>query len=118
MSWGMSQKVGSVSYSEARSPFQRLDAADVGTHAYSEATARVIDAEVHALVAEAYVQVESLLRAHRPTLDRIAQELRQHELLDTQQLLEILAETGVDLETLPTQAGSNPAEMTISALSC
>ena len=61
----------------------------------------MIDEEVHALVAEAYEQVESLLRAHQPTLDRIAQELRRHELLDTRQLLAILAETGVALELIP-----------------
>ncbi|MGH2505708.1 MAG: ATP-dependent zinc metalloprotease FtsH, partial [Ktedonobacterales bacterium] len=103
MSWGMSEKVGKVSYSEARSPFRGLEAADFATQTYSEATARVIDAEVHALVAEAYGQVESLLRAHQPTLDRIAQELRRHELLDTRQLLAILAETGADLLPLPTQ---------------
>src|SRR6185437_4830703 len=96
MCWGMSEKIGSVSYSEARSPFRGLEAADFGTQVYSEATARVIDAEVQALVAEAYGQVESLLRAHQPTLARIAQELRRHELLDTKQLLTILEETGVD----------------------
>jgi cell division protease FtsH len=95
MSWGMSKKVGSVSYSEARSPFRGLEASDFATRGYSEETARAIDAEVHALVAEAYGQVELLMRAHQPTLNRIAQELRQHELLDTKQLLAILAETGV-----------------------
>ena len=118
MCWGMSKKVGSVSYSEARSPFRGLEAADFGTQAYSEATARVIDEEVHALVAEAYGQVKSLLRAHQPTLDRIAQELRRHELLDTKQLLAILAETGVDLGPLPTQTGQDPAEMTTNSVSC
>jgi cell division protease FtsH len=103
MCWGMSQKVGLVSYSEARSPFRGLEAAAFATSAYSEETARVIDAEVHTLVSEAYGQVESLLRAHQPTLDRIAEELRRHELLDAKQLLAILAETSADLWPLPTQ---------------
>jgi cell division protease FtsH len=110
MCWGMSEQVGSVSYSEARSPFHGLEAADFSTQTYSEATARVIDAEVHALVAEAYRQVESLLRAHQPTLDRIAQELRRHELLDAKQLLAILAETGADLGPLPEQERVAPSE--------
>jgi cell division protease FtsH len=101
MCWGMSEKIGSVSYSGARSPFRGLEAADFATLGYSEATARVIDAEVQALVSEAYGQVESLLRAHQPTLARIAQELRRQELLDTKQLLAILEETGVDLRLLP-----------------
>lgn len=101
MSWGMSEQIGSVSYSEARSPFQGLDAEDFAAQGYSEATARVIDAEVHALVAEAYGQVVLLLRAHQPTLDRIAQDLRLHELLDAKQLQSILAETGAALEPFP-----------------
>ena len=94
MSWGMSEKLGTVSFREEHSPFRGLEAADASSRAYSEETARVIDEEVHTLVSEAYRQVESLLRAHQPTLDRIAQELRRHELLDTKQLLAILAETG------------------------
>ena len=115
MCWGMSEKVGTVSYSEERSPFRGLATADFGTHAYSEATARVIDEEVHALVAEAYEQVESLLRAHQPTLDRIAQELRRHELLDTRQLLAILAETGGALEVLPDAGRAEPPAATLPA---
>jgi cell division protease FtsH len=98
MAWGMSEKVGKVTYSEARSPFRGLEGADFSTKGYSEETARVIDEEVHALVAEAYCQVESRLRAHRSTLDRIAEELRRHELLDTKQLQEILAEMGIALK--------------------
>jgi cell division protease FtsH len=50
MCWGMSQKIGFVSYSEARRSFRGLEAADFATQTYSEATARVIDAEVQALV--------------------------------------------------------------------
>jgi cell division protease FtsH len=110
MSWGMSEKVGRVSYSEARSPFRGLEGADFAPQAYSEETACVIDAEVHALVAEAYGQVEALLRAHRPTLDRIAEELRRHELLDTKQLLAILAETGVALGVIPNSGEADSVE--------
>jgi cell division protease FtsH len=113
--WGMSKKVGTVSYSEERSPFRGLEAVDFGTQAYSEATSRVIDEEVHALVAEAYGQVESRLRAHQLTLDRIAQELRQHELLDTKQLLAILAETGVALEVIPNAARAEPPAAALPA---
>ena len=62
---------------------------------------------MHALVAEAYEQVKALLSAHRPTLDRVAQELRRQETLDAKQLSQILMETGVDPKHLPTQAGQD-----------
>ena len=69
-----------------------------------------IDEEVHDIVEQAYEQVKSLLRDHRPTLDRIAQELRRHEVIDNKQLMAILAETGVDLATLPTPEGQEIAD--------
>lgn len=101
--WGMSDKVGTVSFSDRGSPFNGPAPMEFGNREYSEETARVIDEEVHTIVSEAYEQVKALLREHRPTLDRIAQELRRHEIIDNKQLMAILAETGVDLATLPPQ---------------
>ena len=108
--WGMSDKVGTVSFSDRSSPFNGLGSMELGNREYSEETARVIDEEVHDIVEQAYDQVKSLLRQHRPTLDRIAQELRRHEVIDNKQLMAILAETGVDLTTLPTPEGQEIAD--------
>ena len=117
--WGMSKQVGLVSLSQEHSPFLvGAEREEFEPRMYSETTARVIDTEVRILVSVAYAQVKSLLREHWLTLDRIAQELRRHEFLDTRQLLELLADTGVDLETLPTQMRQEPAEMAISSPSC
>ena len=103
--WGMSDKVGTVSFSDRSSPFNGPGSMEFGNREYSEETARIIDEEVHDIVDRAYAQVKALLREYRPTLDRIAQELRRHEIIDNKQLMAILAETGVDLTTLPTPEG-------------
>jgi cell division protease FtsH len=93
--WGMSQRVGLISFSDRPSPFGL--GVEMGQRDYSEATATVIDEETRDLVQTAYQRVRQLLEAHHPTLDRIADELRRHETLDAKQLTIILIETGVSL---------------------
>jgi cell division protease FtsH len=93
--WGMSQRVGLLSFSDRPNPFGPN--ADFAQREYSEATAQVVDEETRDIVQSAYQQVRLLLQAHRPTLDRIAEELRRHETLDAKQLNQILIETGISL---------------------
>ena len=93
--WGMSQRVGLLSFSDRPSPFGV--GGDLGQREYSETTATVVDEETRDLVQTAYQRVKMLLDAHRPTLDRIAEELRRQETLDARQLAQILVETGVSL---------------------
>ena len=97
--WGMSSKIGAISYSDRGSPFQGIGNAEFGNREYSEETAKTIDEEVHDIVESAYAQVVTLLTKYRPTLDRVAQELRRHEVIDNKQLMAILTETGVELDT-------------------
>jgi cell division protease FtsH len=99
--WGMSKRVGLLSFSDRPSPFGM--SSDFGTRDYSEQTAAIIDEEARQLIDEAYVQVRKLLSDHRVTLERIAQELRRQETVDAKQLSQILIETGVSLaEAAPT----------------
>ncbi|HEV8192945.1 MAG TPA: ATP-dependent zinc metalloprotease FtsH [Ktedonobacterales bacterium] len=99
--WGMSSRVGLVSFSDRPNPFGMN--ADYGQRDYSEATAALIDEETRNLVQTAYQQVKNMLVEHRATLERIAQELRRQETIDAQQLSQILVETGVSLaEVAPT----------------
>ncbi len=100
MRWGMSEKIGTISYSDRSSPFMGIGNSEFGNREYSEETAKTIDEEVHDIVEVAYAQVKALLTKYRPTLDRVAQELRRHEIIDNKQLMTILAETGVELDTL------------------
>jgi cell division protease FtsH len=91
--WGMSERLGTISYSEHEDPFARTVLA-TGGREYSEQTASVIDEEVNRIVKRAYERAVGLLTEHRETLDRIARALRTHETLDARQLRAILGETG------------------------
>jgi cell division protease FtsH len=93
--YGMSDRLGLISFSERSSPFGA--GGDFGQRDYSDATAAVIDEETRELVQTAYQRVKQLLIEHKPTLERIAAELRRHETLDARQLGQILIETGVSL---------------------
>ncbi len=102
--WGMSDRVGLVSFSDRPSPFSA--GGDMGQRDYSDATAAMIDEETHSLVETAYKQVRQMLTDHRATLERIALELRRHETLDAKQLAQILVETGVSLAEVAPTAGA------------
>jgi len=91
--WGMSERVGTISFSERSSPFTM--GGDTGAPSdYSETMAELIDAEVERIVNTSYARAIELMTTHRATLDRIARELRLHETLDAKQLRRILEETG------------------------
>ncbi|MEO7018920.1 MAG: ATP-dependent zinc metalloprotease FtsH [Ktedonobacteraceae bacterium] len=91
--WGMSERLGTISYSEREDPFAGTSLASK-SHDYSNKTAAVIDAEVNRMVKWAYERAVGLLSEHKHTLDRIARELRLHETIDASQLRKIMEETG------------------------
>lgn len=98
--WGMSERMGTISFSERQSPF--AGGGDTGAPSdYSEETAQVIDEEVERIVRTCYTQTLGLIEGHRATLDRIAQELRRQETIDAAQLQAILKETGVSAPAHP-----------------
>jgi cell division protease FtsH len=91
--WGMSERLGAISFSEREDPFAGTSLA-TGSREYSEKTATIIDEEVNRIVKWAYDAAVNLLTIHRATLDRIAKDLRLHETLDARQLRKILEDTG------------------------
>jgi cell division protease FtsH len=91
--WGMSERLGTISFSERSSPFAGGNE-NVAPSDYSEATAEAVDDEVERIVSTSYARAVELLTTHRPTLDRIAQELRRNEVVDARQLQQIMEETG------------------------
>jgi len=97
--WGMSERLGTVSFSDRDDPFAGTALAS-GSHEYSEKTATIIDEEVDRLVKNAYNRAVHLLTEHRVTLDRIAHALRLYETIDAKQLREIMVETGA-IESAP-----------------
>ena len=108
--WGMSERVGTVSFSERASPF--LSGADTGAPSdYSETTAEAIDEEVDRIVRMCYARAVELIMTYRPTLDRIAQELRKNETIDARHLQDILRETGVTPPPKDTSVKTAPIEI-------
>src|SRR5438094_6522374 len=87
--WGMSERLGTISYSEREDPFAGTALA-TGSREYSEKTATVIDEEVNRIVKWAYDRAVRLLTEQRETLDRLARSLRLHETLDARQLRAII----------------------------
>lgn len=91
--WGMSERLGTISYSEREDPFAGTMLAS-NSREYSEKTAAIIDEEVDRIVKWAHNRALTLVSEHRETLDRIAKALRLYETIDAKQLREIMMETG------------------------
>jgi cell division protease FtsH len=85
--WGMSTSLGQVALSSGGDGF--LGDVD-GPRAYSEATATRVDAEVKALLDEAYQRVRTLLEGHRNDLDHIVATLLERETLHAEEFAAIM----------------------------
>ncbi len=109
--WGMSERLGTISFSDRQSPFSSGGETGAPSN-YSEETAELIDEEVDRIVRSSYVNAVALLTTYRPTLDRIAQELRRKETIDSKQMLAIMEETGAPIAS--TQFSSNPNQPAIT----
>jgi cell division protease FtsH len=83
--WGMSPKVGAVNYAEEGSA-----AIAFGTqHAYSDATAELIDSEVKRISDECLAQAVELLKVNRVKLDALAHALLEHDTLYAEEILRV-----------------------------
>ncbi len=105
--WGMSERLGTISFSERTSPFMSGGLTGAPQD-YSETTAEAIDEEVERIVGMCYNRAIELLQAHRPTLDRMAQELRKHETINAGQLRQIMEETGAEIVAPQTPSQALP----------
>jgi len=56
----------------------------------SEETARKIDVEIHRIISEQYTRATTIITAHRPALDKIAEALLEHETIEGKHVLEII----------------------------
>ena len=78
--YGMSKRLGPVGFASG-SPMY-LGGEEVRSRSYAEETQRVIDEEVEGLLREAERRATDLLSAHRDALDRLVQDLTEHETVD------------------------------------
>jgi cell division protease FtsH len=68
---------------------------------YSEATAVEIDSEIRRLVGAAHDRAKDIVVSHRPVLDRIAQALLEHEVLEGEEVYKMVSDfTGLPVERL------------------
>ena len=82
--WGMSDKVGPISYSSEKEIFIGRDMA---SHvSYSEATAAVIDEEVQRIIMDALEKARKLLKDHKPLLDTMARVLVERETIFSEEV--------------------------------
>ena len=78
--YGMSERLGPVGFSSGAP--QYLGGEELRSRSYAEDTQRVIDEEVAALLRKADARATELLGAHRDALERLVEDLMEHETVD------------------------------------
>jgi cell division protease FtsH len=97
--YGMSEKLGPITFERERRPLFLETMMPPGTKDYSEATALEIDREVAALVERAHRRAREILDQHRDTLEKVAQVLLDKEVLEGEELRELLNKKGEEKVT-------------------
>lgn len=86
--YGMSEKIGAVSYSSDEEIFVGRDYEKTKT--YSEQTAGLIDQEVKAIIDRAYAKCVSLLEANSERLHEVADFLLKYDTMSRQQFTDCM----------------------------
>ena len=93
--YGMSDKLGPINYgSGSTEVFIGRDMGQVKD--YSNETAAKIDAEVHAIIADAYKKTEDILNAHMDKLHEVAGYLIKHEKMSGETFDQVMNNTYVE----------------------
>jgi cell division protease FtsH len=92
-SYGMSEKLGPLSYDRGGPTFLSPPGAPREKD-YSEETARTIDAEVRAFVESAYVTARTIITPRREAIMKIALVLLQKEVIEGEELKALLKQHG------------------------
>ncbi len=86
--WGMSDKVGPMSFSSSGPVFLGDDM--MGTKDFSEETGRVIDEETQRILLDMEERCQQLMKANRGALDLIARGLLEHETLSGDEVMRLV----------------------------
>ncbi|KVN02377.1 ATP-dependent zinc metalloprotease FtsH [Burkholderia diffusa] len=105
MQYGMSEKVGLATLDDGAPQGGAPGVWTPGDGHCSEHTAQLIDEEVRALLEDAHARVTATLGEHRDALERIALSLLQHESIDHDMLVTLIAPPDdADVTPRPAQA--------------
>jgi cell division protease FtsH len=88
--YGMSDRLGPVSYQENGTAFLPAVASRAREHNYSEQTAREIDEEIRRILDDSLARVHTLLARRRPALEDLAARLLAKEVIEAGELAEVL----------------------------
>jgi cell division protease FtsH len=102
--WGMSDELGMVQLAPAGNPYLDGSAMYAGEKPISDATARLVDAEIQRIISQCHEEAKRVLTRYREQLDRLVAALLAQETLDER---EILAVTGFALSTPGETRGAN-----------
>jgi cell division protease FtsH len=98
--WGMSETLGPLTYGKKEE--QIFLGKEFNRHQdYSEATALKIDAEIKRIVTEQYERAQRTLTDNREVLNRVAEALLEHEVLDAEQLKALVEGRPIEVRTAP-----------------
>lgn len=87
--FGMTKELGPLSYGEKEE--QIFLGREFNQHRdYSEKTAEVIDALMKSLIEEQLARAQKILTKHRDELDRLANALLEHEMLDSEEIARVI----------------------------
>ena len=109
--WGMSESLGPLTYGKKEE--QIFLGKEFNRHQdYSEATAQKIDTEVKRVVTEQYTRATRILTENRDALERIAEALLEHEVLDARQLKHLIAGEPIEAKVVasPASPGAGGAQ--------
>jgi len=92
--WGMSDNLGPLAYGKKEE--QIFLGREFAQHRdYSEETARLIDAEISAIVTQSYEKAKEIIQGNMDTLQRLASALLEKEVLDGNQIERIIKDEAV-----------------------
>ncbi|MBM4121879.1 MAG: ATP-dependent zinc metalloprotease FtsH [Nitrospira sp.] len=92
--YGMSEKLGQISFERDRQPLFFPIGQDQTRSDYSEATSREIDCEVRRIIDEQYSRVRALLDSQQTTLREAARALLSKETITGEELKAIIVKVG------------------------
>jgi len=92
--WGMSEKLGPMAFGQKEE--QIFLGREITQHRdYSEETARLIDAEIRAIVTRSYEKAKEIIQSNMDVLHRLANTLLEKEVLDGSQIERIIKDEAV-----------------------